>query len=167
MNYWIHPHIVLSPTASNLKQCLLCSNTLKIKWYAYFCCWKSLLLSGTRHHEYCQKLVTFGFFSIYWQSVQASRKGMVKTLLMFWILTFKLSQKIEWKYNISMEIQLYFKHFLPFDPIPYLLHLPNCYLEGGKSKKERQTNRLNRPNSRISKTTVLLAETEHTSRGTC
>lgn len=62
-----------------------------------------------------------------------------------------------------MEIQLYFKHFLPFDQIPYLLHLPNCYLGGGKSKKERQPNRLNRPNSGISKIMVLLAEAEHTS----
>lgn len=67
------------PNSKQFKSVFSAVTPLKIKWYAYFCCWKSLLLSGTRHHEYCQKLVTFGFFYIYWQSVQASRKGMVKT----------------------------------------------------------------------------------------
>ena len=36
MNYWIHPHIVLLSTASNLKQCLLYSNTFKNKVICIF-----------------------------------------------------------------------------------------------------------------------------------
>lgn len=46
------------PKSKQFKSVFSTVTPLKIKWYAYFCCWKSLLLSGTRRHGYCQKLVT-------------------------------------------------------------------------------------------------------------